>query len=271
MNDVSIPVSFRPATVATSKDRASHRSHAALMIRGNPEPARSAGSNSVKALMQGDPRPIGCSSGWQASACARPCRCSSAPAPRASTRSPTPPRRCANSRALRNGSGLARAGLVEQGQHLFQRMGRTADFALRDVALWRLPGLGLNKTLILTGALAGGNARRVAGNHAVGRDCTQVGGCSAALAGYTSTLHVRLMHAMVRRPVSKITEWNLAELGLPINQTDMAPPTSASAWCCCWWFALGVPVTRTDAHAEMHMLEVHPAGSWRRRALAARR
>src|SRR5205814_1425321 len=53
--------------------------------------------------------------------------------------------------------------LVEEGQRLFQRMGRTADFALRDVALMGgYQASAFNKTLILTGALAGGNARRVA-------------------------------------------------------------------------------------------------------------
>ena len=148
-----------------------------------------------------------------------------------------------------------RPELVEQGQRLFQRMGRTADFALRDGALMGgYQASAFNKTLILTGALAGGNARRVAETMQWVADCTAVGGLARGAPGYRSTLHVRLMHAMVRRRLLNLPEWDCAELGIPINQTDMA--ATYLGFCVVLLLivrAMGVPVTRAEGHAEMHM------------------
>jgi hypothetical protein len=148
-----------------------------------------------------------------------------------------------------------RPELVEQGQRLFQRMGRTADFALRDGALMGgYQASAFNKTLILTGALNGGNARRVAETMQWVADCTLVGGLERGAAGYRSTLHVRLMHAMVRRSVSRRPDWNAAELGLPINQTDMA--ATYLGFCVVLLIivrAMGVPVTPAEGRAEMHL------------------
>jgi len=145
--------------------------------------------------------------------------------------------------------------LVEQGQRLFQRMGRTADFALRDVALMGgYQASAFNKTLVLTGALNGGNARRVAETMQWVGDCTAVGGMLRGAPGYRSTLHVRLMHAMVRRRLRKLPDWDLGALGLPINQTDMA--ATYLAFCVVLLIivrAMGVPVTRAEGHAEMHL------------------
>jgi hypothetical protein len=146
-------------------------------------------------------------------------------------------------------------GLLEAGQRLFQRLGRTADFALRDVALMGgYQASAFNKTLILTGALAGGNARRVAETMQWVADCTQVGGLQRGAPGYRSTLHVRLMHAMVRRRVAALPEWDTGTLGLPINQTDMA--ATYLAFCVVLLLvvrAMGVPVTRAEARAKMHL------------------
>jgi hypothetical protein len=145
--------------------------------------------------------------------------------------------------------------LVAEGQHLFQRMGRTADFALRDVALMGgYQASAFNKTLILTGALAGGNARRVAETMQWVADCTLVGGMERGAPGWVSTLHVRLMHAMVRRRISRLAEWNREELGLPINQTDMAATYFGfSVVLLLVVRAMGVPVTAAEGRAEMHM------------------
>ena len=145
--------------------------------------------------------------------------------------------------------------LVEQGQRLFQRMGRTADFALRDVALMGgYQASAFNKTLVLTGALNGGNARRVAETMQWVADCTAVGGLARGAPGYRSTLHVRLMHAMVRRRIAKMPDWDLAGLGLPINQADMAATyLGFSVVLLIIVRVMGVPITRAEGHAEMHM------------------
>lgn len=148
-----------------------------------------------------------------------------------------------------------RPDLVEDGQRLFQRMGRTADFALRDGALMGgYQASAFNKTLILTGALSGGNARRVAETMQWVADCTAVGGMQRGAPGYKATLHVRLMHAMVRRRVSRLPDWDAGELGLPINQTDMA--ATYLGFCVVLLIivrAMGMPITRRESLAEMHM------------------
>jgi hypothetical protein len=145
--------------------------------------------------------------------------------------------------------------LVGEGQRLFQRMGRTADFALRDVALMGgYQASAFNKTLILTGALAGGNARRVAETMQWVADCTLVGGMERGAPGWVSTLHVRLMHAMVRRRIGRRPDWDAGELGLPINQTDMAATYFGfSVVLLLVVRAMGVPVTAAEGRAEMHM------------------
>jgi len=145
--------------------------------------------------------------------------------------------------------------LVAEGQRLFQRMGRAADFALRDLALMGgYQASAFNKTLVLTGALAGGNARRVAETMQWVADCTWVGGLERGAAGYKSTLHVRLMHAMVRRRVAKLPGFHVEDLGLPVNQTDMA--ATYLAFCVVLMIGarvLGMPITAAESRAEMHL------------------
>lgn len=148
-----------------------------------------------------------------------------------------------------------RPELVEQGQRLFQRMGRAADFVLRDVALMGgYQASAFNKTLVLTGALAGGNARRVAETMQWVGDCTAVGGLARGAPGFRSTLHVRLMHALVRRRIARHPRFSVEELGLPVNQTDMAATyLGFSVVLLIGVRVLGVPITRAESRAEMHM------------------
>jgi hypothetical protein len=81
---------------------------------------------------------------------------------------------------------------------------------------------GFNKTLIRTGALEKGPAKRFAETLQWALDVTSDGGMSPLGRGYRSTVHVRLIHALVRRHVAALPDWREEEWGLPINQTDMA-------------------------------------------------
>jgi hypothetical protein len=227
-----------------------------LMVRGDPEPDAQRWRELGEALMQGDPPADRLLEAMHELGLGRamPLFKRAAAEGIAQTRDAPPAMREFFAR-VEAVPAWVRPDAIEQGQRLFQRMGRTADFALRDGALMGgYQASAFNKTLILTGALAGGNARRVAETMQWVADCTAVGGLARGAPGYVSTLHVRLMHAMVRRRLLRLPEWDSAELGIPINQTDMA--ATYLGFCVVLLLivrAMGVPVTRAEGLAEMHM------------------
>ena len=257
MNDLSQESGFIPRRHGI--DLASGRRTARmvrLVIRGNPDPSPERWRELGEGLMQGDP-PADRLLEWMHAHGMREAMAlfkrASAEGIAALPDAPAPLR--AFFEHCERAPAWLRPDLVEEGQRLFQRMGRTADFALRDVALMGgYQASAFNKTLILTGALNGGNARRVAETMQWVGDCTLVGGMKRGAPGWLSTLHVRLMHAMVRRRISRMPDWNLAELGLPINQTDMAATYFGfSVVLLLIVRFMGVPVTRAEGRAEMHM------------------
>lgn len=227
-----------------------------LMVRGDPEPSEARWRELGEGLMQGDPpadRLLEWMHGHGMRAAMALFDRASAEGIAALPDAPAPLR--AFFTQVEQPPAWLQPELVEAGQRLFQRMGRTADFALRDGALMGgYQASAFNKTLILTGALSGGNARRVAETMQWVADCTLVGGMARGAPGYRSTLHVRLMHAMVRRRILKLPEWDLATLGLPINQTDMA--ATYLGFCVVLLLivrAMGMPVTAAEGRAEMHL------------------
>ena len=147
------------------------------------------------------------------------------------------------------------ANLLAEGARVFQRMGMTSHYVLRDAALMGgYQASAFNKTLILTGALNGGTNRRVAETMKWVVSATATGGMEVGADGFRSTVHVRLIHAMIRRRVANLPEWDVAEMGLPINQTDMAATwLGFSALLLIGVRAMGFPITRREAHAVMHL------------------
>jgi hypothetical protein len=96
-------------------------------------------------------------------------------------------------------------------------------YLARDVAL--LGGYqfsGFNQTLLRTGALEKGSNARFAETSQWAMDVIEPGGLELFGAGYRSTIRVRFIHSIVRRHVNEMDDWDPAEWGLPINQTDMA-------------------------------------------------
>lgn len=96
-------------------------------------------------------------------------------------------------------------------------------YIARDVAL--LGGYqfaGFNQTLLRTGALEKGSNTRFAETSQWAMDVIAAGGLRLLGPGYQSTVRVRFIHSMVRRHVNAMPDWDPAEWGLPINQTDMA-------------------------------------------------
>ncbi len=112
---------------------------------------------------------------------------------------------------------------LRKAQRALRRGGSDGMSIARDVSL--LGGYqfaGFNKTLLRTGALEKGSNKRFAETMQWAMDVISDGGLERHGVGYRSTLHVRLIHAFVRRHVAAMPDWRPDEWGLPVNQTDMA-------------------------------------------------
>lgn len=145
--------------------------------------------------------------------------------------------------------------LCRRGARVIHELGMSSHYALRDVALMGgYQASALNKPLILTGALDGGTPRRIAETMKWVVAVTGEDGLERFSEGYRGTLHVRLLHAMIRKRLLDRADWSVEEMGLPINQTDMAATfLGFSVVQLLAVRLLGVPVTRRDAHAVMHL------------------
>ncbi|MFJ3050025.1 MULTISPECIES: oxygenase MpaB family protein [Pseudomonas nitroreducens/multiresinivorans group] len=144
---------------------------------------------------------------------------------------------------------------LDEGARACGLSGLTGMRVLRDLGL--LAGYqasAINRTLVLTGALEKGPQRRIAETTKWWIDCTRPGGMTHGAAGYRSTLHVRLVHALVRRRVSRLPDWDFAHYGLPVNQGDMhATYLAFSAIFLIGQRMLGVALSRSDREAIIHL------------------
>lgn len=128
--------------------------------------------------------------------------------------------------------------------YVLRNMGLMAGYTWRD----------LNRPLVMTGALSKGATRRVAETMKWTSDCIGPGGLERGGDGWVSTLHVRLIHASVRARLSKHRDWDAADMGLPVNQTDMAATWLAfSVVLLIGARALGVSFTEREARGVMHL------------------
>lgn len=124
--------------------------------------------------------------------------------------------------AVENTPDWVDRGVLAEGARALRRGGCDGMYFARDVAL--MGGYqfsDLNKTLVRTGALEKGANQRFAETMRWALDVTGDGGLEPWAAGFTSTVHVRLIHALVRRHVRAMDDWDESRLGVPVNQTDM--------------------------------------------------
>jgi hypothetical protein len=113
--------------------------------------------------------------------------------------------------------------VLRRGQRAMRSGGADGMYIARDVSL--LGGYqfsGFNKTLVRTGALEKGSNKRFAETMQWAMDVIAEDGMLPLGVGYRSTIHVRLIHALVRRHVAAMPDWRSDEWGVPVNQTDMA-------------------------------------------------
>jgi hypothetical protein len=133
--------------------------------------------------------------------------------------------------------------------------GLTGLDVLRDFALVAgYQASAVNRTLVLTKALEKGQQKRIAETTKWWVDCTRPGGMERFADGFKSTIQVRLIHALVRRHVRAMPEWDEEMYGLPVNQGDMQATNLAfSVVYLLGQRAMGVIITRAEGAALMHL------------------
>ena len=144
---------------------------------------------------------------------------------------------------------------IEHGARVFHRSGKAAYDILRNVSLMGgYQAAGLNPPLIMTGALEDGTPRRIARTMQWVMDCTTPGGLRPGARGHRETLHIRLVHALIRRKLTQDPKWDHAHLGTPLNQPDMALTYMGFSVVFLLGLRLmGVPLDQDDARGVMHL------------------
>ncbi|OBC00832.1 MULTISPECIES: oxygenase MpaB family protein [unclassified Gordonia (in: high G+C Gram-positive bacteria)] len=146
--------------------------------------------------------------------------------------------------------------LLERGAGVYRRLGQNANDVLLQLSLiggYRFGGPP--DLLVATGGLTGSTVmRRLGETQAWGIEVGRRGGMQRRGEGWKLTVHVRLMHALVNHSFENNGRWDVARHGLPINQADLAGTLSLfSGTLLMGVRALGVPVSREDSRALMHL------------------
>lgn len=145
--------------------------------------------------------------------------------------------------------------LLALGGRVIDRCHPVSYYVLRNAGLMAgYLSSDLNKPLIMTGLLKNGANRRVSQTMKWFSDCVNPEGLERNGEGFSSTIHVRLLHALVRKRLDQHKEWDHADMGLPINQTDMIATWLAfSVVFLAGARAMGVIISPKEAKAVMHL------------------
>jgi ER-bound oxygenase mpaB/B'/Rubber oxygenase, catalytic domain len=144
---------------------------------------------------------------------------------------------------------------LERGVQASYLSGLTGMRVLRDAGLMAGYQAGaINKTLVMTGALEKGAARRIAETTKWRMDCSNEHGMDRFNDGFKNTVRVRMIHALVRKHVASQPGWDAAEWGLPINQVDMqATYLGFSVVYLLGQRIMGTLLTHEEAEDVMHL------------------
>lgn len=145
--------------------------------------------------------------------------------------------------------------LVALGGRVIDRCHPVSYYILRNAGLMAgYLSSDLNKPLIMTGELKSGANRRFSQTMKWFSDCVSPGGLERNGDGFRSTIHVRVMHALVRNRLSHHKDWDHADMGLPINQTDMIATWLAfSVVFLAGSRTMGVIISPKESKAVMHL------------------
>jgi hypothetical protein len=121
--------------------------------------------------------------------------------------------------------------IIEQGAAAIARTGFRAGRALHCAALmadyW---SSAFSKPLEMTGQLLQRTTLRLLQTGAWWIQVHEPGGLSRERDGFKTTLHVRLIHASVRRTALRSGVWNAAAWGAPVNQGDLLFQVVGFTW-----------------------------------------
>jgi hypothetical protein len=151
--------------------------------------------------------------------------------------------------------GWADFELMDLGALTYQRLGPAAMIILSSWSLMNGYRCGpAVKPLMATGALARMAPRRLAETSRFVTEVCQVGGMRRHARGFTTSARVRIMHALVRRKLSRSPDWCTEAWGSPINQGDMAGTViEFSLLVLAGARRLGFHFSREEAEAVIHL------------------
>ena len=111
---------------------------------------------------------------------------------------------------------------MNRGSAAVARAGDSAGLVLQCASLmidyWSPPAM---KPLVMTGALQKQTIHRLTQTNAWWIELHRPGGLQSNQDGYRTTIHVRLIHAFVRRMIHGSGAWDREAWGEPINQADL--------------------------------------------------
>ncbi len=144
--------------------------------------------------------------------------------------------------------------LLARGQQVYHRFGQNAADVLLQLSLvggYRFGGP--TDLLVATGALTGGRTVRRLGETQLWASTLSVpGGLRRDGEAWRLTVHVRAMHALVNSAFEP--RWDTARWGQPVSQADQAATLGLfDGVMLLGARALGVPVSREDSRAVMHL------------------
>jgi hypothetical protein len=144
--------------------------------------------------------------------------------------------------------------LVEQGARCFRSLGQNSlDILLQLSLIGGYRFGGPTDLLVATGGLSGDSSmRRLGETQKWGVAISQPGGMRRGNEGFTATVHVRLMHALVNE--SFTPKWDVERWGMPINQSDQAATLGLfNGVVLIGTRGLGARIRKSDARAYMHL------------------
>jgi hypothetical protein len=144
--------------------------------------------------------------------------------------------------------------LVEQGARCFRSLGQNSlDILLQLSLIGGYRFGGPTDLLVATGGLSGDSSmRRLGETQKWGVAISQPGGMRRGNEGFTATVHVRLMHALVNE--SFTPTWDVERWGMPINQSDQAATLGLfNGVVLIGTRGLGARISKSDARAYMHL------------------
>lgn len=141
------------------------------------------------------------------------------------------------------------------GARTFQRTGIGSNVVLSCVALMTAYRSSVaNKPLVFTGQLEKMAQRRLAETGRYVVSVCQPSGLRRWETGFKQTIRVRLVHAKVRRMLSRSDRWDREQWGSPINQANMSGTTMLFSYALLQGLRrLGFQFSRDEADALMHV------------------